>query len=225
MELDIAIVGAGPAGLNMGRAAAQAGARYAILEKEAVAGAWRKLCPDMRMLSPATPQIDWTSLPGLDIWKVGCERPFPTRSDFIKYLEAYAEHFDLEVKEGVEVLSVKRSENNHFELDTTRGKYTCRRLIVATGIISNPYLPECLRNKPNVIHSVDYKNPEDFEGRRVLVVGCGYSSRMSIPEQTRQFLQQRQIRLEASDTRQACQRFNELAGQGTSVVAALHLTC
>jgi len=176
VELDIAIVGAGPAGLNMGRAAGEAGAKYKILEKDRVAGAWRKLHPDMRMLSPATPQLDWTSLPGLDIWKVGCERPFPTRSDFIRYLEAYAEHFNLEVEEGVEVLSVRKNENGHFQLATDRGNYTCRRLVAATGIISNPYIPEPLRGKPNVIHSVDYRKPEDFEGRRVLVAGCGNSA-------------------------------------------------
>ncbi len=176
MELDIVIIGAGPAGLNMGRAAKEAGAKYRILEKDKVAGAWRKLNPDMRMLSPATPQLDWTSLPGLDIWKVGCERPFPSRSDFIKYLEAYAEHFDLDVVEGDEVLSVERNEDGRFEVSTNREKYICRRLIAATGIISNPYMPGCFRDKPNVIHSVDYKNPEDFKGRRVLVAGCGNSA-------------------------------------------------
>lgn len=59
----------------------------------------------------------------------------------------------------------------------------------------------------------------------VLVVGCGASGLMKVPEQTRQFLQEHNIRLEAFETSRAVQRFNELAQSGTSVAAALHLTC
>ncbi len=59
----------------------------------------------------------------------------------------------------------------------------------------------------------------------VLVVGCGASGLMEVPEQTRQVLQEHDIRLEALDTYKAVQRFNELSQTGLNVAAALHLTC
>ncbi|MHC4072705.1 MAG: Mth938-like domain-containing protein [Planctomycetota bacterium] len=59
----------------------------------------------------------------------------------------------------------------------------------------------------------------------VLVVGCGVSSMMKVPEDTRQTLQQQNIELVALDTHAAVAKFNELAGQHQNVAAALHLTC
>ncbi len=62
-------------------------------------------------------------------------------------------------------------------------------------------------------------------GPAVLVVGCGASGLMDVPEQTRQVLQENGIQLEAADTYKAVQRFNELAQAGADVAAAMHLTC
>ena len=59
----------------------------------------------------------------------------------------------------------------------------------------------------------------------VLVVGCGASGLMQVPEQTRGVLQENGIELEAVGTHKAVQRFNELAQAGADVAAAMHLTC
>ncbi len=59
----------------------------------------------------------------------------------------------------------------------------------------------------------------------VLIVGCGAYGVMKIPEETRQALQQQDIKLEALNTHNAVERFNELSGKGIAVAAALHLTC
>ena len=59
----------------------------------------------------------------------------------------------------------------------------------------------------------------------VLVVGCGASGLMKVPDETRQVLQEHDIQLEALDTYKAVKRFNELSQQGINVAAALHLTC
>jgi hypothetical protein len=59
----------------------------------------------------------------------------------------------------------------------------------------------------------------------VLVVGCGTSGFMKVPEKTRQVLQEHNIKLEAMDTQKAVQRFNELSRSDANVAAALHLTC
>lgn len=58
-----------------------------------------------------------------------------------------------------------------------------------------------------------------------LIIGCGASGLMKVPDETRQTLQKNNILLEALDTKKAVQRFNELEQAGESVAAALHLTC
>ena len=73
-------------------------------------------------------------------------------------------------------------------------------------------------------------SPQDLETviaakPSILVVGCGASGLMKVPEQTRQTLQEHNIQLESLNTRKAVQRFNELSQAGMNVAAALHLTC
>ena len=59
----------------------------------------------------------------------------------------------------------------------------------------------------------------------VLIVGCGASGMMQVPEKTRQALKERDIQLETHNTYKAVQKFNELSQEGVNVAAALHLTC
>ena len=59
----------------------------------------------------------------------------------------------------------------------------------------------------------------------VLIVGCGASGLMKVPDQTRQALQQQNIRVEVLNTAEAVRRFNELVQAGQNPAAALHLTC
>lgn len=59
----------------------------------------------------------------------------------------------------------------------------------------------------------------------VLIVGCGASGIMKVPDQTRRALQQQDIQVEALNTSEAVQRFNELTQAGENIAAALHLTC
>ena len=59
----------------------------------------------------------------------------------------------------------------------------------------------------------------------VLVVGCGASGLMKVPNETREVLQGHNIQVEAFDTHKAVERFNELSQTGANVAAVLHLTC
>ena len=76
-------------------------------------------------------------------------------------------------------------------------------------------------------HSVSAEDLETIISAKpsVLIVGCGASGLMKVPEKTRRVLQEHKIRLEALDTYKAVQRFNELSQTDANVAAALHLTC
>jgi hypothetical protein len=59
----------------------------------------------------------------------------------------------------------------------------------------------------------------------VLVIGTGYFGRMSISDETRQYLEAHGIQVHEARTRQAVQEFNRLQKERNRVVGALHLTC
>ena len=63
-------------------------------------------------------------------------------------------------------------------LETSDGRWRCRVLVVATGIAAEPVvpaLPGLDSFEGHVLHSVDYRRPDPFTKRRVLVVGAGNS--------------------------------------------------
>ena len=76
-------------------------------------------------------------------------------------------------------------------------------------------------------HSLSPEDLEPFIKARptLLIVGCGKSGMMKIPNETRDFLLEKDIQLEATDTAGAVERFNELSQTDVKIAAALHLTC
>jgi hypothetical protein len=72
--------------------------------------------------------------------------------------------------------------------------------------------------------------PDDLERviaakPKFLVVGCGTSGMMKVPEGINQILQEHGIELFSANTNKAVEKFNELADKDKNIAAALHLTC
>jgi len=102
---------------------------------------------------------------------------FPTRQHFIDYLHRYVEVLELPVETGREVTLIER-EGNAWVVHTKRGDLRADAVVMATGIISGPRVPDVPGRshfRGRVMHSVEYRRPAGFEGRRVLVVGVGNS--------------------------------------------------
>ena len=91
-------------------------------------------------------------------------------------------------------------------------------------ILGDSVQPDWWRRQGHLLATEDLKTVITAKPS-VLVVGCGASGLMKVPEQTRQVLQEHDIQLEALDTNKAVKRFNELSQSGVNVAAALHLTC
>lgn len=113
---------------------------------------------------------------------------FMTHKKFWEYLQEFAEHFDLlkYIRFRTTVCSITKhpdfNETGQWEVITdTEGKQERAifdAVMVCTGHFPNPHLPlECFpgidKFKGQVLHSQDYKTPEDFQDKRVLVVGLG----------------------------------------------------
>jgi hypothetical protein len=59
----------------------------------------------------------------------------------------------------------------------------------------------------------------------ILVIGTGYFGRMSVSQNTRQYLEAQGIQVRDARTGDAVHEFNRLQKEPGRVVAALHLTC
>lgn len=178
VEKDVIIIGSGPAGLRAGLEAKNAGLDYLILEKGDVAQSWRDIKQDMVLLSPCLPQRDWTSISEqFPIWKMDVHRPFCFAHEFLDYLIRFFEHFNLQIKTNCDVQSISKKDNR-FEVTTNHSGFKAKYLIVASGIFSNPFIPDIpgLRNNPIVSHSHQFKSIDSFRNQRVVIIGSGNSA-------------------------------------------------
>ena len=79
------------------------------------------------------------------------------------------------------------------------------------------------RKKGHRLHVEDLKDILEAKPE-VLVVGTGYSGLMTVPSETRNYVESEGIELIAQNTREACKTFNRLV-KSKKVIAALHITC
>ncbi|HUP18710.1 MAG TPA: NAD(P)/FAD-dependent oxidoreductase [Gemmatimonadota bacterium] len=171
--LDALVIGAGPAGLAASRELTRRGVAHAVLERgERVGTTWRNTYDSLTLHTGR----HMSALPGLGH---GRAAPlFLPRDAFVAYLERYADRFRLPLVTGREVTRARRADGG-WVVDTPEGQARARHLVLATGIMSNPLRPEVAgeeRFGGRVLHSVDYRRPGPFAGRRVLVVGAGNSA-------------------------------------------------
>jgi hypothetical protein len=112
-----------------------------------------------------------------------------------------------------------RIEAYQFGSITISGETHTRDLIICPdGIRTNWW-----RREGHSLHPEDLEAVIDLDPD-VLIVGCGRDGRLRVPDETRRWISQRGIELIELPTREACDRYNELAGQ-SRVIAGLHLTC
>lgn len=167
----VAIIGAGPAGLALGYHLKHSGVPFVILDKEAPGATWRHHYDHLALHSLKA----LSQLPGLPMPEHYPD--FPTGEQVHAYLAGYAAHFDLPVRSGTKVERVTRA-GETWQLTTNQGILTTRVLVAATGIWNQPNMPAILGLEDfagTVLHSRDYRRPEAFMGKRVLVVGAGNS--------------------------------------------------
>jgi putative flavoprotein involved in K+ transport len=165
---DVLIIGAGQAGLAMSRCLAACGIEHVVLERGRVGESWRGLWDSLTLLTP-----NWMSrLPG---HSYAGRHPdgFMGRAEVVALIERYARCGGAPVVGGTRVRAV-RPETGGYRVETDRGGWTARAVVVATGACGRSRLPGCARGLPPGVVQLaasGYRRPEDLPEGGVLVVG------------------------------------------------------
>ncbi|HVK20887.1 MAG TPA: FAD-dependent oxidoreductase [Actinokineospora sp.] len=177
-EVDVVVIGAGQAGLSSAYHLRRVGLDFIVLDANpGPGGAWRHRWPTLR-LGRVHGIHD---LPDFPLGQRDQSRP---ASDVVAdYFGAYEREFDLPVLRPVRVHSV--TDDGRLLVDTDHGIWSARALINATGTWDKPFWPrypgqaEFLGTQ---LHTANYRGPEDFAGKRVVVVGGGTSAVQALLE-------------------------------------------
>jgi thioredoxin reductase len=186
---DYLIIGAGPAGLQLGYFLDRAGRDYLILEAGPTAGTFFRTYPRHRQLisinKPHTgfddPELDlrmdWNSLLSDRerlLFPRYTERYFPAADVMVRYLTEFAEALGLNIRYGTRAVRVSRGERFRV-VDEHGGVYEAPLLIVATGP-AKPYLPTIPGIETAEQYGTVTVDPQDFADQRVLIIGKGNSA-------------------------------------------------
>ncbi|KAL2301755.1 hypothetical protein Nmel_011151 [Mimus melanotis] len=190
----VAVIGAGAGGLVSVKCCLEEGLEPTCFESsEDIGGIWRYTdSTDSRRVSVYRSVISNTSK------EMSCFSDFPFPQDFpsylphglvLEYFRMYARHFDLlrHVRFQTTVLSVRKcpdfATSGQWEVVTEAGgvreSHVFDAVMVCTGHYQEPYLPLASfpgiesRFKGQCLHSREYRDGQDFRGKRVLVVGIG----------------------------------------------------
>jgi thioredoxin reductase len=179
--VDVAVVGAGPAGVGMGIVLDYLGVeRFIILERHEVGASFRRWPAEMRLITPSFPSngfgmldLNSIALQTSPAFSLGTEHP--TGIEYASYLQAVAAHFELPVMTGVDVTSVLAIQGKKLlTLDTSQGELKAKTVIWATGEYQYPFRSP-FPGAEHCRHSSDIRAWSKRKGERFVVIG-GYES-------------------------------------------------
>ena len=195
------IVGAGPAGLQLGYFFKQADMPYIILERAGQAASYYTKYPhsgklisiNKKHVGPDKPKDfrlrhDWNSLISDEshLFTSYSDEYYPDRNDLVKYLNDFATKYNLNIKYNAEVKSIKKTSQGYALTAVTSSStesYTCVNLIIATGLSKAKNGEPTLVNNakrplkhygdfpPN--HFLDPENVKAYKDKRLLIIGNG----------------------------------------------------
>ncbi len=154
----------------MSRCLSDLGVDHVVIERGRIAERWRSERWDsLRLLTP-----NWQSrLPG---FRYTGDDPdgYMTAGEVASYLDRYARSFRAPIEESTSVTDVSAA-GDDYRVETDRGEWSTRSLVVATGYCDVPQVPHLAGDfSPQVRQLVPtrYRSARDFADGKVLVVGA-----------------------------------------------------
>jgi thioredoxin reductase len=190
-QFDYVIVGAGPAGLQMGYHLGRAGRSYVILESGSHAGTFFDTYPRHRRLLSINKRFnyftepdfnlrhDWNSLLSNGsgpLFTTYSDKLFPDADELVRYLGDYAKAFDLNIRYDVTVRQIAPAPAGGFRVvDDGEREYRCKRVLLATGA-RGPLMPDIKGIEQALGYEDHPLDPTLYRGKRVAVIGQGNSA-------------------------------------------------
>lgn len=162
-EPRVAVVGAGPIGLEVAWALKRAGVPYVQFDKGQIASTIAWFPENMQFFS----STDRIAIAGIPIQVPGQRKC--TKEEYLAYLRAVVQAHGLEVRTYEEVEGIER-EDGGFRLRTPRGEYRVREVVLAVGDMARPRrlgIPG--EELPHVHHR--FVDPHPYFRKKLLVVG------------------------------------------------------
>lgn len=188
MAKHIAVIGAGATGLCAAKYLVQAGFEVTVFEiGSQIGGLW--VYNNDNGLSAAYRTLHINTAKNLtqfhDFPFDASVQRFPDHWDMTRYFSQYADHFDLRrrILFNSKVADVRPvfspgAEPPKWELETEDGRVrTFDSVMVCTGHLWKPmHVPDFEKFGGTYLHGHDYREPDDFVGKRICVVGTGNSA-------------------------------------------------
>ena len=191
------IIGAGPSGLQLGYFFNKINQDYIILEKANVSASFFDKYPHTKELisinKPFTGsknkdfnlRHDWNSLLNnyeLEM-KQYTEEYFPSREDLFKYLNDFSIHHNIKIQYNTNIINIKKKNNLFYIKSDTNTIWTCKELIIATGL-SKFNMPSIGNIEKYSKHYGEYpkdyflqkNNLDKYKNKKVLIIGQGNSA-------------------------------------------------
>ncbi|MGB0315721.1 MAG: YpdA family putative bacillithiol disulfide reductase [Flavobacteriaceae bacterium] len=165
--LDVIIIGAGPIGLACGIEAKKRGLDYQIIEKGALVNSLYHYPMNMTFFSTS----DKLEIGGVPFISHNAK---PTRAEALEYYRRVSSHWDLDLKLYEEILSIQKQQLA-FDIQTSKGRYTSKNIIVATGFYDRPFLLDIPGEELDKVKHY-YSEPHPYFGMDLVVVGAANSA-------------------------------------------------
>jgi putative YpdA family bacillithiol system oxidoreductase len=163
--LDVAIIGAGPAGLAASLRAVEKGLAYVTLEAEEFGGTVAKY-PRKKLVMTSPVEFPMGGrFKKLEI----------SKEDLLLFWRKTARHAGLKVRERERVESIQREPDGAFTIESVKGRHRALVVVLAIGRRGSPRKLEIPgEDLPKVMYSLIEANA--YTGHHILVVGGGDSA-------------------------------------------------
>ncbi len=165
--LDVVIIGAGPIGMACGIEAQKAKLSYAIFDKGCLVNSIYNYPKGMTFFSTSE-KLEIGGVPFIS------HQSKPNRVEALEYYRRVATSWQLKLilYEKIENITKK---GELFQIESAKGNYQSKAIIIATGFYDYPYLIGVQgENLPKVKHY--YDEPHPYFGQKVVVIGAANSA-------------------------------------------------
>jgi dimethylaniline monooxygenase (N-oxide forming) len=188
LQRRVAIIGGGPGGLVAARYLKLHGFEPVIFEQgDQIGGQWNVRSPHSGVWPSMVTNTSRFLTCFSDLGPEPGSPIFPSNQEILAYLKRYAQRFDIDshIRYRTRVELIERNRNAEGWVIRSGAAQPRSELfqyvVVASGRFNRPLVPslpglDSFCGQGGVLHSFQYKDPEGFRGKRVLVVGCAISA-------------------------------------------------